>query len=64
MALTVPPTQIAYIKSSWNYQRTRLTGFLDALSKARPQFNIYDLASEASSRLELPKDLVGKLLGY
>jgi|SRR6266850_1187169 len=63
MALTVPPTQIAYIKKFLELPEDKIDGFLDALSKAGPQFNIYDLASEASSRLELPKDLVGGIVG-
>jgi hypothetical protein len=63
MALTVPPLQVAHIKKFLELPDEKLAGFLGALSKAGPQFNVADLASEVSSHLELPSELVGGIVG-
>ena len=57
MALTVPERQIEHIKDFLDLPDDKIEGFLDALAKAGPQFNIYDLSNEVSGRLELPRDL-------
>ena len=57
MALRVPDRQIEHIKQFLDLPDDKIEGFLDALAKVRPQFNIYDLSDEISGRLELPGDL-------
>jgi hypothetical protein len=52
MALTVPPQQIPHIKALLGLSDDKITTFLNVLSKAGPQFNVYDLATELSSALE------------
>ncbi len=57
MALRVPENQIDHIKKFLELPDDKIAGFLDALSKAGPQFNVYDLSDEVSNRLGLPNEL-------
>ena len=57
MALQVPNEQVVHIKKFLELPADKIAGFLDALSKAGPRFNVYDLSGEVSNRLGLPNDL-------
>ena len=57
MALRVPEQQIVHIKKFLELPEDKIEGFLEALSKAGPRFNVYDLSDEVSNRLGLPNDL-------
>jgi len=62
MALTVPEQQIQYIKWLLELPNEKIEGFCGVLSKAGPQFNVYDLAAEISRNLQLPApQIVGAL---
>jgi hypothetical protein len=52
MALTVPPQQIPHIKALLELSDEKTKIFLNVLSKAGPQFNVYDLATELSQALK------------
>src|SRR5579862_8146039 len=52
MALTVPPQQVAHIKKLFELSDDKVNTFLVILSKAGPQFNVYDLGSELSGALQ------------
>lgn len=57
MPLRVPQQQVVQIRKFLELPDDKIQGFLDALSKAGPQFNVFDLAEEVSGSLELPPDL-------
>jgi len=57
MALTVPPPQIAYIKRLLEVPDETIKGFLGALVRAGPKFNVYDLADDVSTSVKLPAGL-------
>jgi hypothetical protein len=57
MAFRVPPDQIGHIKKFLELPDEKISGFLDALAKAGPQFNVDDLAAEISGPLEIPNPL-------
>ena len=57
MALRVPEQQIVHIQKFLELPDDKIQGFLDALAKAGPQFNVSDLSGEVSASLELPRDL-------
>jgi hypothetical protein len=57
MALRVPEQQIANIKKLLELPDDKVNGFLDALAKAGPQFNVYDLSLGIADRSGLPHDL-------
>ena len=63
MALIVPPAQVAHIKKFLELTDDKIKEFLDALSKAGPQFNLADLVSEVSDDLDLPPGLIGGIVG-
>ena len=63
MSLTVPPTQVAHIRKFLDLPDAKIEGFLDALTKAGPQFNVADLAGEVSAHLDLPQELIGGIVG-
>jgi hypothetical protein len=52
MALTVPPQQIVYVKKLLELSDEQVETFVTILSKAGPQFNVFDLANELSSALD------------
>jgi hypothetical protein len=54
MAFRVPPDQIGHIKKFLELPDEKIDGFLDALVKAGPQFNVSDLAAEISEPLDVP----------
>ena len=58
MALKVPDQQIVHIKKFLELPDDKIKGFLDALAKAGPQFNVYDLSEEVSVRLEISRHLI------
>ena len=58
MALRVPDKQIDHIKKFLELPDDKIEGFLDALAKAGPQFNYYDLSEEVSVRLEISRHLI------
>src|SRR5207249_2162324 len=55
MALTVPAEQITSIKWLLELSDDKIEGFLKVLSKAGPQFNVFDLSAEISKNLQLPE---------
>ncbi len=57
MAFRVPPEQIGHIKKFLELPDEKIAGFLDALAKADPQFNVSDLAAEVSGPLDVPQPL-------
>lgn len=57
MALRVPPEQIGHIQKFLELPDEKISGFLDALAKAKPQFNVSDLAAEISGPSQVPKPL-------
>ncbi len=57
MAFRVPLEQIGYIKKFLELPDERIDGFLDALKKADPKFNVNDLAAEISGSLDVPPPL-------
>ena len=57
MAFRVPPDQIGHIKKFLELSDEKIDGFLNALTKARPQFNVADLAAEISEPLDVPRPL-------
>jgi hypothetical protein len=57
MAFRVPPEQIGHIKKFLELPDEKISGFLDALAKAGPQFNVADLAAEISGPLHVPNPL-------
>ena len=62
MALKVPEQQIDHIKKFLELPDDKIAGFLDALSKAGPQFNAFDLSEEVSDRVEISKRLIGGIV--
>ncbi len=58
MALRVPDQQIDHIKKFLELPDDKIEGFLDALSKAGPQFNATDLSEEVSDCVEIPRRLI------
>lgn len=58
MALIVPAQQVPHIKWLLELPDDKIEGFLGVLSKAGPQFNVYDLAEEISKQLQSPKHAV------
>jgi hypothetical protein len=56
MALRVPDKQIVHIKKLLELPDDKVAKFLDALSKVGPQFNVDDLSTEVSERLDLPRE--------
>ena len=58
MPLTVPPSQITFVKKFLDLPEAQFQGFLAALSSAGPHFNVDDLSHEVSGHLDLPKDMV------
>jgi len=57
MAFRVPQEQIGPIKKFLELPDEKIGGFLDALTGARPQFNVSDLVSEISEPLDVPRPL-------
>jgi hypothetical protein len=57
MAFRVPADQIGHIKKFLELPDEKIDGFLDALSKADPQFNVADLAAEISGPLDVSRPL-------
>ena len=57
MALRVPPPQIAHIKTLLELPDEKIDGFLAAIAKAGPKFNVFDLAAEISAPSGLPEHL-------
>lgn len=57
MAFRVPAQQIVHIKKLLELPDDKVAEFLDALAKADPQFNVYDLAAQISNRSGLSRDL-------
>ena len=62
MALRVPEQQIVHIKKFLELPDDKIKGFLDALSKAGPQFNAADLSEEVSDCVEIPRRLIGGIV--
>lgn len=63
MALRVPQDQIVHLKNFLELPDEKIKEFLNALIKARPEFNVDDLNEQLSKGLDLPKDLVKGLIG-
>jgi hypothetical protein len=57
MAFKVPREQISHIKKFLELPDEKVAGFLAALAKAGPQFNVSDLAAEISGPLDIPHSL-------
>jgi hypothetical protein len=57
MAFRVPPDQIGHIKKFLELPDEKIGGFLDALAKSGPKFNVSDLAAEVSGPLHVPGPL-------
>ena len=51
MALRVPEQQIVHIQKFLELPDDKIQGFLDALAKAGPQFNVSDLSGELNCAL-------------
>ncbi len=58
MAFRVPEQQIANIKELLELPDDKIEGFLDALVKAEPAFNVFELSSQVSGKSGLPYPLV------
>jgi hypothetical protein len=57
MAFRVPREHVNHIKKFLELPDEKVAGFLDALAKAGPQFNVNDLAAEISGPLDIPHPL-------
>lgn len=58
MPLIVPEQQIVHIRKFLELPEDKIEAFLDALAKAGPQFNFFDLSQEVSVRLEISRPLI------
>lgn len=54
MALTVPAEQVASIRWLLELEDDQVAGFLNVLSDAGPQFNVFSLSTKISERVKLP----------
>ncbi len=55
MAFRVPQQNLLHVRSLLELPEERSQAFLDALSKAGPKFNVYDLAAAISNRTKIPR---------
>ena len=62
MSLQVPPQQVAFIKMLLALPEGQVDDLLQALAKARPHFNIFDLAQEVAAPSGLAVPLVVGIL--
>jgi uncharacterized protein (DUF1778 family) len=62
MALRFTQQNLLHIQSLLELPEERFQAFLDALRKAGPNFNFYDLAAEVSSRSKIPRSLTDSVV--
>ena len=62
MALQVPKHYVEHIKKLLELPDDKIDAFVTALVDAAPQFNVFDLATEAAKRSAVPRGLAQELL--